>query len=105
MMLTSSSLHSHSFSCAHLCSVQFVAYTALSKIQASTDPLTTRGFLIASYTLCGFGNIGSVGINIGVMSAIAPSRSADIIKLAPSALITGILVTLSSAAIAGIVVD
>lgn len=37
------------------------------------------------------------------MSALAPKRAADIVKLTPSALITGVMVTLSSAAIAGIV--
>jgi nucleoside permease NupC len=39
------------------------------------------------------------------MNALAPRRSKDIIKLTPSALLTGILVTLSSAAMAGIVID
>lgn len=67
------------------------------------NPLSKRAEVIVSYALCGFGNLSSVGINIGVMSAIAPKRSAEIVRLAPSALITGILVTLSSAAVAGIV--
>lgn len=72
-------------------------------MDADPNFLSPRAFKIASYALCGFGNISSVGINIGVLSAIAPKRAADIVKLAPSALLTGILVTLSSAAIAGIV--
>lgn len=79
---------------------EFVAYARFVEIQ---DTISPRGQKIVTYALCGFGNLGSLGINIGVMSAIAPKRRIDIVKLAPSALITGIFVTLSSAAIAGIV--
>lgn len=86
-------------------SIQFVGYENLGTLQASPNPLSRRAFNIASYALCGFGNFGSVGINIGVMSAIAPKRASEIARLAPSAFVTGILVTLSSAAIAGIVSD
>ncbi|UZJ52969.1 hypothetical protein CBS101457_002289 [Exobasidium rhododendri] len=82
---------------------EFVAYLKLKAITEGPSPLSQRATTIASYALCGFGNIGSVGINIGVMTAIAPKRSGEIVRLAPSALITGILVTLSSAAVAGIV--
>ncbi|PWN37238.1 uncharacterized protein FA14DRAFT_159381 [Meira miltonrushii] len=79
---------------------EFVAYSQFIKIQQDLDP---RAVKIVTYALCGFGNLGSLGINIGVMSAIAPKRKMEIVRLAPSALITGVFVTLSSAAIAGIV--
>jgi len=49
----------------------------------------------------GFGNIGSLGIQIGVLSQIAPRRSGDVVKVAVSALFCGILSTLTSASIAG----
>lgn len=75
----------------------------MSGADAAVAPFSQRAFTIVSYALCGFGNFSSVGINIGVMSAIAPRRSAEIVRLAPSAFVTGILVTLSSAAVAGIV--
>jgi concentrative nucleoside transporter, CNT family len=67
--------------------------------------LSARTTLIATYSLCGFGNIGSLGTQIGVLSQIAPGRSADVSKLAISALITGVLSTLSSASIAGLVIQ
>jgi len=74
----------------------------------TTDPeyadLSPRSRLIATYSLCGFGNIGSLGTQIGVLSQIAPGRTGDVSRLAFSALITGILSTLSSAAIAGLLI-
>ena len=63
-----------------------------------------RSTLIATYSLCGFGNIGSLGTQIGVLSQIAPGRTGDVAQVAVSALVTGILSTLSSAAIAGMLV-
>lgn len=67
---------------------EFVAYLALNENQ-TTAPLSPRGYTIASYALCGFANIGSVGITVGVLSALAPGKAKQIIKLAPSAMICG----------------
>ncbi|KAG8941264.1 hypothetical protein FRC00_012447, partial [Tulasnella sp. 408] len=67
---------------------EFVAYLTLSENQ-TTAPLSPRGYTIASYALCGFANIGSVGITVGVLSALAPGKAKQIIKLAPSAMICG----------------
>ena len=68
---------------ANECQNEFVAYNALT-----TDPLyadmSPRSTLIATYSLCGFGNIGSLGTQIGVLSQIAPSRTGDVAKLAIS---------------------
>ena len=66
--------------------------------------LTPRSRLIATYALCGFGNIGSHGTQIGVLSQIAPGRSGDVSRLAISALVSGVISTLTSAAIAGMLV-
>lgn len=82
---------------------EFVAYTRLQ-----TDPqfqtLSDRSRLIATYALCGFANLGSLGTQIGVLSQLAPSRSGDVSKLAFSALISGAISTLTSASVAGLVV-
>lgn len=67
--------------------------------------MSPRANIIASYSLCGFGNIGSLGTQLGVLSQLAPSRSGDVASLAVSALITGIFATLSSASIAGMVIQ
>lgn len=84
------------------CTTEFVAFDALtSSVREDPNFLSPRAFLIASYALCGFGNISSAGINIGIMVALAPNRSVDIIQLVPRALIVGIVATLSTASIAG----
>lgn len=77
---------------------EFVAFATLT---AETTTLTTRGRVIATYACCGFGNIGSLGNQIGVLSQIAPSRVGDVSRVAVSALFSGIIATLSSASIAG----
>lgn len=59
---------------------------------------------MVTFALCGFGNIGSLGNQIGVLAQIAPGRSADVSRVAGSALITGIVSTLSSACIAALLV-
>ncbi|KAI9871559.1 MAG: hypothetical protein M1830_002755 [Pleopsidium flavum] len=82
---------------------EFVAYTALQTDPAYAD-LSPRSRLIATYALCGFANIGSLGTQIGVLSQIAPGRSGDVSRLAVSALIAGALSTFTSASIAGLLV-
>lgn len=80
---------------------EFVAYLNLIDIQKSAEPLTQRSFIVASYALCGFGNLGSLGIQIGVLSALAPSRAKVIARIAPSALLCGFIATMQTAGIAG----
>lgn len=67
--------------------------------------LSPRSELIATYAVCGFGNISSVGIQIGVLSTLAPGRAGRVAKVAISALISGIFATLSSASIAGMLLS
>jgi CNT family concentrative nucleoside transporter len=83
---------------------EFVAYQTLQGIQKSANPLSERGFTIASYALCGFANLGSLGIQIGVLSALAPSRAKIISRVAVSAMICGFISTLQAAGIAGMLV-
>jgi CNT family concentrative nucleoside transporter len=82
---------------------EFVAYSTMSQHLAQ-DPgwLTERGRLIASYALCGFANFGSIGIQIGGYSGLAPGRRADLSRLALRAMIGGLLATCMVACVAGI---
>lgn len=66
----------------------------------SGNPLTQRAFNIASYSLCGFANLSSLGIQIGVLGALAPSQAKTIVRVATSALICGFISTLQTAGIA-----
>lgn len=82
---------------------EFYAYDLLQHNPEYAD-LSPRSRLIATYALCGFANIGSLGTQIGVLSQIAPARGGDVSRLALSALIAGALSTLTSASIAGLLV-
>ncbi|EGV64687.1 hypothetical protein CANTEDRAFT_120533 [Yamadazyma tenuis ATCC 10573] len=82
---------------------EFVAYSMLIN-DAPYNKLSDRGTLIATYALCGFSNLGSVGINIGVLSALCPTRVKDITGTIASAFFAGAIATLISAAIAGMVI-
>lgn len=79
---------------------EFAAYLDLQAIQASASPLSERAFTIASYSLCGFANLGSLGIQVGVLSALAPSRGKVIARIAASAMVCGFISTLQTAGIA-----
>jgi len=83
---------------------EFVGYSTLQEIMASDDPLSFRAYTIASYALCGFANLGSLGIQIGVLSALAPSRAKIIARIALSAMACGFISTMQAAGIAGMLV-
>jgi CNT family concentrative nucleoside transporter len=58
---------------------------------SSSNPLSYRAWVITQYALCGFANLGSVGIQIGVLSALAPNRSKVISRVALSAMVCGFI--------------
>ncbi|EED77482.1 predicted protein, partial [Postia placenta Mad-698-R] len=70
---------------------EFVGYTDLRAIMKSDNPLSQRAFTIASYSLCGFANLGSLGIQVGVLSALAPTQAKVIARSATSAMICGFI--------------
>jgi CNT family concentrative nucleoside transporter len=82
---------------------EFVAYSHMAEMLAK-DPqwLTERGRVITAYALCGFANFGSIGIQIGGYSGLAPERRADISRLALRAMIGGLLATCLVACVAGV---
>jgi len=77
---------------------ELVAFTMLGAQKAALDP---RSFTIATFALCGFANISSIGIQIGGLGALAPNRRADLARLGFRAMIAGTMANLMSAAIAG----
>jgi CNT family concentrative nucleoside transporter len=82
---------------------EFIAYDYLQN-KEEFQGLSPRSRLIATYALCGFANIGSLGNQIGVLSQLAPSRAGDVSRVAVSAMLTGAVSTLTSAAIAGLLI-
>jgi len=78
---------------------EFVAFAQLGQLKGTLDP---RSFTIASFALAGFANFSSVGIQIGGIGALAPTRKGDLAKLGLRAMLAGTLANFMSAAIAGI---
>ena len=82
---------------------EFVAYLDLSR-HLPPDALDPRSRLIMTYALCGFANLGSLGIMLGGLTAMAPERRADIIALGWRSVVSGTLATMMSGAIVGLIV-
>ena len=78
---------------------EFIAYAQLGPLRAQLDPVS---FTIATFALCGFANISSVGIQIGGIGALVPERKHDLARLGFRAMIAGTLANFLSATLAGI---
>ncbi|MBI4064032.1 MAG: NupC/NupG family nucleoside CNT transporter [Elusimicrobia bacterium] len=84
---------------------EFVAYLHLAQFsQANPGALDYRSYVIATYALCGFSNFLSIGIQIGGIGAIAPTRKPDLARLGIKALIGGSLASFMTATIAGLLI-
>lgn len=77
---------------------EFVAFIKLNDVYLGAVSEHTR--MVATFALTGFANFGSVGILLGGIGALAPSRRADLARLGPTALLGGFLATLINAALA-----
>jgi CNT family concentrative nucleoside transporter len=77
---------------------EFVAYAKLGTLAGSLDP---KSFTIATFALCGFANFSSIGIQIGGIGALAPSRRHDLARLGLRAMFAGTLANFVTATIAG----
>lgn len=79
---------------------ELVAYVNLAQLPAGT--FTPRSQLMLTAALCGFANLGSVGIIIGGVGAMVPERRAEIASLGLRSLVSGTAATCMSAAVVGI---
>jgi CNT family concentrative nucleoside transporter len=77
---------------------EFVAYSQLGPLKETLDP---RSFTIATFALCGFANFSSIGIQIGGIGALAPTRRHDLARLGLRAMLAGTLANFITATIAG----
>jgi CNT family concentrative nucleoside transporter len=78
---------------------EVVAYIQLGAEKATLLP---RSFTIATFALCGFANLGSIGMQIGGIGALVPERRNDLARLGVRAMMAGTMANLISASIAGI---
>jgi CNT family concentrative nucleoside transporter len=80
-------------------------FVAFSNMTSKAVPIVTeKGLLIVSIAICGFANFSSVGMQIGGIGELAPTRRADLAKLGLKALLCGTLASYLSATLAGIIV-
>jgi CNT family concentrative nucleoside transporter len=77
---------------------EVIAYIALGAQKATLAP---RSFTIATFALCGFANLGSIGMQIGGIGALVPERRNDLARLGVRAMLAGTMANLISASIAG----
>jgi len=82
---------------------ELVAYTDLAANLNSANPISYRSSVICSYALCGFANFASIGIQIGGIGGIAPSRTRDLAKIGLMAMIGGALAANMTGTVAGII--
>ena len=80
---------------------EFLAYLDLSRLAPGT--LSPRSILIMTYAMCGFANPGSLGIMIGGMGTIAPTRRNEIVELGFKSIVAGTLSTCMTGAVVGII--
>lgn len=80
---------------------EFKAYLDLAA-HIRDGTMSPRACQIATYALCGFCNIPSIGIQIGGFSALAPERRQDFVKIAPRAMVAGMLACWMTGAVAGV---
>jgi len=77
---------------------ELVAFSMLGAQKAGLDP---RSFTIATFALCGFANLSSIGIQIGGIGALAPNKKGELARLGIRAMLAGTMANLMSASIAG----
>ena len=83
---------------------EFFAYASLSDLKNSGLLTSNRSIVIATYSLCGFANFASIGIQIGGIGGLAPSQQANLAKFGIKALIGGTVAALMTATIAGMLI-
>lgn len=80
---------------------ELLAYLEMAKLPPAA--LSDRSRTIMTYALCGFGNLGSLGIMVGGLAAMAPQRRPEIAALGVRSVVVGVMSTMLTAAVVGLV--
>jgi len=81
---------------------ELVAFQRLGPMETTLDP---RSFTIATFALCGFANLSSIGIQIGGIGALAPNKKSELARLGLRAMLAGTMANLMSASIVGVMLQ
>lgn len=79
---------------------EFIAYVDLAALPPGT--LSARTQIILTYALCGFANIGSLGILVGGLTTMVPDRRGEIVGMGWRAVLAGLLASCLTGALAGL---
>lgn len=82
---------------------EFVAYLEMADAIKAGALLSDRAITISTFALCGFANFSSIAIQIGGISPLAPERQKDIASLGLKAVLGGVLATLLTGTLAGMI--
>ncbi|CAJ0963673.1 unnamed protein product, partial [Mesorhabditis belari] len=83
---------------------EFIAYQNLGTMVANGE-LSPRAAMIATYALCGFSNFSSIGIQLGVLGGMCPSRKQVFARVVLRALLAGCISCFFTACVAGVLVE
>lgn len=79
---------------------EFLAYSSLSEM-IRNGQVSERTVRLATYSLCGFANFASMGIQVAGIGSLAPTRRNDLVELAPRAMLGGAMASWMTGCIAG----
>ena len=80
---------------------EFIGYISLGDLKSSGSFAEEKSITMATYMLCGFANFASIGIQIGGIGSLVPSKRKLLSELGMKALLAGTLASLLSATIVG----
>lgn len=84
---------------------EFVAYVDLNNLKNADMFLSQKSVIMSTYLLCGFANFGSIGMQIGAISSLAPNQREFLTKYGLKSMLAGALVSIMSATIIGIILS
>ncbi len=90
-----------------LAASEFIGYIQLAELKNTANALHfsyEKSIIMATYMLCGFANFASIGIQIGGIGSLAPSKRKTLSKFGMKALLGGSIASLISATIAGMII-
>ncbi|MDK9717024.1 MAG: nucleoside:proton symporter [Trichlorobacter sp.] len=79
---------------------EFLAYIKFSSLPEAAFSPKTR--IIMTYAMCSFANLGSLGILIAGLGSLCPERRDEIVAMGVKALVAGVLASLMTGAVVGI---
>lgn len=82
---------------------EFIGYVSLSELQTAEAFTNPKSIIMATYMLCGFANVASIGIQIGGIGSLAPNQRVLLSRFGVRALLGGTLASLLSATLVGMI--